>query len=208
MASSYLTFMQVCDDQYKSLDEILLGEFMIRFNGQLSNDQIDSIYQDLKDLASNSTYPVYVDDYRDVLQPVNTANLAMSFFFGFTVIVAMAISFFSLMSSMYTNVYEQAKEIGILRSVGIPYGWVQRIYIYESFILVLSSSLMGMVIGIGVGWTVAIQRVLFTELPIPFRFPIELFVIVFIMSIVFSVISSFGPVTMIMKRPIVSILRM
>jgi len=84
---------------------------------------------------------------------------------------------------------------------------MQRIYIYEAFILVLSSSILGILIGVGVGWTVAIQRVLFTELPVPFRFPYELFLVVFSMSIVFAVISSWAPIWIIMRRPIVSLMR-
>ena len=205
---SHPTWLRLCGGTYYSVDDIPLGNFFVQLNPDLTTKEIDHIKSAMKNLASSSTYLQYVVDYRDFLQIIHQANIAMSFFFGFTVIVAMAISFFSLMSSMYTNIYEQSKEIGILRAIGIPYGWMQRIYIYEAFILVLASSLMGMMIGIGVGWTVALQRVLFTALPIPFRFPWELFLIVFFMSILFSIISSWGPITVIMRKPIVSILRM
>ena len=51
--------------------------------------------------------------------PFQSANVAITAFFNFTTIIAMAISFFSLMSSMFTNVYEQTKEIAILRALGI-----------------------------------------------------------------------------------------
>lgn len=44
---------------------------------------------------------------------------------------------------MYTNVYEQTKEIGILRSIGVSKFRMYRVYIYESLVLVLSSSLLG-----------------------------------------------------------------
>lgn len=205
----YPTWRLMCQQQFASMDQIPLGSFFAKPIDPEDGQILDNIEAGMRSLVSSGpTYSMYVSDYRDILEPIKQANIAMNFFFSFTVIVAMAISFFSLMSSMYTNIYEQAKEIGILRAVGMPYGWLQRVYIYEAFILVLSSSLMGMLIGSGVGWTVAIQRVLFTQLPIPFEFPILLFLVVFVMSIIFALISSWTPVSSIMKRPIVSILRM
>jgi ABC-type antimicrobial peptide transport system permease subunit len=58
---------------------------------------------------------------------------------------------------MYTNVREQAKEIAVLRAVGIPKFWVYRIFGIEAFLLVLSSSLLGILIGVVVGYTMTIQ---------------------------------------------------
>ena len=84
---------------------------------------------------------------------------------------------------------------------------MQRIYIYESFILVFSSSLLGIMIGVVVGWTVSIQRVLFTELPLPFQFPWQLFMVVFAMSISFALVSSWAPIWAMMRNPVVSLLR-
>ena len=205
----YPLWRQMCQQTFSSMDDIPLGSFFAKPVDPDSSLMLDDISSGMRSLfTSGRTYSMQLVDYRDILEPIKQANIAMNFFFSFTVIVAMAISFFSLMSSMYTNIFEQAKEIGILRAVGMPYGWLQRVYIYEAFIVVFSSSLMGMLIGSGVGWTVAIQRVLFTQLPIPFQFPIILVVVVFAMSVIFAFISSWSPVTSIMKRPIVSILRM
>lgn len=50
----------------------------------------------------------------------------MSYFFNFTTVIAMLISFFSLMASMYTNIHEQTKEIGILRAIGVHKFWMYR----------------------------------------------------------------------------------
>ena len=46
-------------------------------------------------------------------EALEKADIAISFFFAFTTVVAMAICFFSLTSSMYTNVRENAKETGV-----------------------------------------------------------------------------------------------
>jgi ABC-type antimicrobial peptide transport system permease subunit len=48
----------------------------------------------------------------------------MKYIFSLTTLIAMFICFFSLMSSMFTNVYEQTKEIGVLRALGTRLSFV------------------------------------------------------------------------------------
>lgn len=85
--------------------------------------------------------------------------------------ITMFLCFFSLSSSMSANLYEQSKEIGIMRATGFTKNRVYLLYIYEAFILVLSSSLLGILIGTIVGFTMTLQQILFTEIPLVFYFP-------------------------------------
>jgi ABC-type antimicrobial peptide transport system permease subunit len=57
--------------------------------------------------------------------------------------MAMVAAFFSLNSSMLTNISEQTKEVGILRAVGLTKAAIFRLYIYEAFILIIGASLLG-----------------------------------------------------------------
>lgn len=205
---SFTTYMRLSHGVISSMDELPLSNFHVQLPMDASDKVLDRVKGELKSLASKANYRLHVSDYRKDLEPLDDANTAMDFFFVFTVIVAMAISFFSLMSSMYTNILEQAKEIGVLRALGVPNGWLQRIYVYEAFTLVFAASFMGMMIGVVVGWTVALQRVLFTELPVPFEFPFALFGLMVLMAAVFAVISSYSPIAMLTRKPIVQVLRM
>jgi len=63
-------------------------------------------------IQSTKLSDVTVYDYNSRTDIINLVDIAITFFFGFTIVIAMIICFFSLVSSMYTNVYEQAKEIG------------------------------------------------------------------------------------------------
>jgi ABC-type antimicrobial peptide transport system permease subunit len=67
--------------------------------------------------------------------------------------ITMFLCFFSLSSSMTANLYEQTKEIGVLRSIGFTKIRIIILYTYEAFILVMASSLSGIIIGIIVGWS-------------------------------------------------------
>lgn len=80
---------------------------------------------------------VYIWDYDTAAKPLETANLAMSILFNVTTVFAMLICFFSLVSSMYSNVHDQAKEIGVLLSVGLQKNLLRRIYIEEALLVVL-----------------------------------------------------------------------
>jgi len=146
-------------------------------------------------------------DYRTTVKPFEVATLAITYFFNITTIIAMAISFFSLMSSMFTNVYEQTKEIAILRALGMSKFSLYRIYIYEAFVLVMSSSLLGVLIGTGVSYTMTIQQFLFTQLPVPFSFPWTILLTVFFCSILFSILAAFSPIYRVLQFRVVQIFR-
>jgi len=119
----------------------------------------------------------------------------------------MLVCFFSLDSSMFNSIYGQTKEISLLRAVGVSKWWLYRIYIYEAIIIVLSSSLLGIIIGSVVGYTMVIQRILFTQLPLAFVFPYDIVVVVGISSVVLGFISSFGPIHFLLRMTTVELMR-
>jgi ABC-type antimicrobial peptide transport system permease subunit len=80
----------------------------------------------------------------------------VSLLFDLVIIITMFLCFFSLSSSMSANLLEQAKEIGVLRAIGFRKVRIVMLYIYEAFILVLASSLMGILVGVGVGWSMTV----------------------------------------------------
>jgi len=203
---SFTTFMRLSGGNITSMEDCPIRFLLLKLN-EVTDSEIDDVVKDLESLVL-AQGQLDVWDYRQAVSPITTANTVMSYFFNFTTVVAMLISFFSLMSSMYTNIYEQTKEIGVLRAIGVHKFWMFRIYLYEAFILVLSSSLLGILIGFIVSYTMTIQRVLFTQLPIPFSFPYVLLAIVIGCSAVFALLASFWPARSVVKLPVVQIMRM
>ncbi len=191
-----------------SVEDLPYSELLLQVSGDYTQkgpkrDELKSqLYELIKDQPG-----LRVWDYYGSSNPIEKADKILTAFFMFTTVVAMLIASFSLVSSMYTNIYEQTKEIGIVRAIGMRRAWLRRIYIYEAFVLVLASSLLGVIIGSAVGYTMLLQRILFTQLPLPFRFPWQILIVVFIFSMVFALASSLGPITSVMKKSIVHILR-
>ena len=85
----------------------------------------------------------------------------LNMLFGIVIPIIMFLCFFSLSSSMTANIYEQNKEIAIMRAIGFTKSVVARLYIYEAFILVSASSVLGVFIGVIIGYIMTMQRVLF-----------------------------------------------
>ena len=87
---------------------------------------------------------------------LDEVDAIVSLLFDIVIVITMFLCFFSLSSSMSANLLEQAKEIGVLRAIGFRKIRIILLYVYEAFILVVTSALMGVFIGVGVGWSMTI----------------------------------------------------
>merc|ERR1711871_1803304 len=103
---------------------------------------------------------------------------------------------------MATNIHEQIKEISVLRAIGMRNSDLRRVYTYEAFALVLSASLMGMAIGTVVGWTMSLQRMLFTEIYVPFIFPVAQFIAVLMVAFLSGIMASAVPISGVLSMKI------
>lgn len=77
------------------------------------------------------------------LESMEQANMTLALLFQIVTVVVLIVAFFSLNSSMFTNIMEQKMEIGILRALGVQRFAVFRLYAYEAFFLIFAASLLG-----------------------------------------------------------------
>jgi len=85
--------------------------------------------------------------------------------------VTMFLCFFSLCASMSANLYEQRKEVGVLRAIGFTKYRCSVLYFYEALVLVLTSCILGVLIGTVVGYTMLLQFNLFLKTTVEPFFP-------------------------------------
>jgi len=204
--TGFTTFLEFTKARVKGIEEIPFRYFLLKLRDDITDGDKDRIILAFQNLWQGDE-TINMWDYRNTVKPFEVATVAISYFFNGTTIIAMLISFFSLMSSMFTNVYEQTKEIAILRALGISKFALYRIYIYEAFVLVMSSSLLGILIGTTVSYTMTLQQLLFTQLPIPFSFPWTIMFTVFLGSVLFSIMASFSPIYRVLRFRVVQIFR-
>lgn len=127
------------EPRYNSLADIPLGAVYIRLRADISVADYRSV---LHSVSSLTTYE-YVADIRELLSGSNQARAAMDVLFSVVTVLVMVIAFFSLNTSMYVNIIEQAREIGVMRALGFSRPAVLRLYFYEAMILTLSSAVLG-----------------------------------------------------------------
>ncbi|KAG5493177.1 hypothetical protein GH5_01917 [Leishmania sp. Ghana 2012 LV757] len=144
---------------------------------------------------------VTVKAITDDTSGMEDATKLLSIFFIAAEIMILLICFFSLMSSMTTNVLDSSKEIGVLLCMGMSHFQVYRVFVWEAFILVVSSGFMGLLVGLVVAYTMQLQNVLFTQLPLPFPFPYLQLAILVVMGLVSALASSISPVAYLLGLP-------
>ena len=127
--------------------------------------------------------------------------------FNGCITVMMFICFFSLSANMSANLLEQQKEIGILRSIGVTNIRIRLLFFYEAFVLVLSASILGVITGSIIGFTMSRQQTMFTGIPLKFIFPWNQLWLILALSILLAFLATFGPATQITRKEIARILK-
>jgi len=143
-----------------------------------------------------------IQDSIELVASTGDAISILNIFFILVSIIAVVLCFFVLWLSFTANVNENAWEFGVLRALGLNVSRVIRMYIYEALCLILSSVIIGAVIGLLVSITLTLQFNLFTELAFTFDFPYALFFSVFGMSLAVSIIGSYLPAHGFKKKDI------
>ncbi len=81
---------------------------------------------------------------------------------------------------------------------------IVKIYIYEGFVLVINSCLIGIGVGYFVAWMMGLQRELFSDLPVQIQ--VKGLPIIVVAAIVSSVLSTFKPLKEIFDNTISQIM--
>jgi ABC-type antimicrobial peptide transport system permease subunit len=99
----------------------------------------------------------YVDYHLEELKNKNVLKLVNTIV-DMVVLITIFLCFFSLSANMSANLYEQTKEIAVLRSIGLTKSRIRMLYFYEALLLVLASCMLGICIGVILGYTLTIQQ--------------------------------------------------
>eukprot|EP00163_Fabomonas_tropica_P033490 TRINITY_DN8839_c0_g1_i1.p1 TRINITY_DN8839_c0_g1~~TRINITY_DN8839_c0_g1_i1.p1 ORF type:complete len:1111 (+),score=85.28 TRINITY_DN8839_c0_g1_i1:98-3430(+) len=206
---SMSTMVRLTQGRFSSVTDLPIREVYLKTRDGMSDAEQDKLIEDLNK-AKEEVFNIpeaEIWDYRAEVSSVLDTVGILNIFFTIVTVLAMVLCFFSLSSSMYTNIVEQTKEIAVLRAIGLTRGALTRVYIYEAFIVVFTASLLGTVIGTMVGFTMTLQRALFTLLPIAFVFPYQVLILVIIVAMVVAIMSAWAPTRRVAKAPIVETMR-
>ena len=220
-----VSYIYISNEQMKQLVDIESQIYNINFMN-LSNVTVDGLRKKriilkFKDNAPNelkkmvffamnnylegiNTYNAQVIDITDITQNIKIVIEYLLLVIG---IIAFILSFFLIWISFYSNIKENIAEYGIMRSIGLTKVQNIRIYLYEATTIILTSIIIGTIIGIIISCLLILQFDIFMELPFILNFPYKFYFILIIMGLLFGLLGSYYPIYAINTINLVKIMK-
>ncbi|MCH7231558.1 FtsX-like permease family protein [Glycomyces sp. L485] len=105
--------------------------------------------------------------------------------------LAIIIAIIGVVNTLVLSVLERTRELGLLRAVGMTRGQARLMITIESVIICMFGAVLGIAVGIGLGWTV--QQALESEGLTQFALPWLLIVVYLIAAVVVGLLAAIAP---------------
>lgn len=139
------------------MSELPIWELNVKFDLSTPSSVIDGFKKALSASTGMSNISYKVVGLGDTTTTTKISHV-LDIVFNTITLLIMFMCFFALSANMSANLYNQTKEIGVLRSIGITTIRIKMLYFYEAMVLVLSSCLMGVIVGCFVAYTFILQQ--------------------------------------------------
>jgi putative ABC transport system permease protein len=136
-------------------------------------DKPASVMPVIEDLKGKLTgYPIY--SMEELISLISANNLPMlAAFTGVVIGISVIVGFLVVFLSMYTSVLERTREIGILKALGASPAFVLRILLWETALIALFGSALGIVGAFGSRWLIgAVASAWLSQYIVPDWWPI------------------------------------
>ncbi|TXT67169.1 MAG: conserved membrane protein of unknown function [Promethearchaeota archaeon] len=166
---------------------------------------VEDFKEDLETQYSNIDFTIddSVSKINDAIETNESRSALMELILVFTVLI----SIFGLVSNMFAVIKERKFEIGILRSMGLKTSNIRQMFLTESIIVMISSALMGFLIGLLSAYLLETTMALITEMPTVFSIPWDTVLRVFSITIIVGIIGMYIILWNTSKKSVVEIFR-
>jgi len=182
---------------------------------------IDRMFIKLRDDQSISAYSIesFINELYRVDYNYNLYNLKRlisqqqsTFFildtlFSLIAMTTVFICIFGLLSSSYSTIVERKKEVGIVRTLGLKGREINRLFIIEALVIMISSGTVGVVVGWLSAWIVTSNLSTLTGQPDVIFVPTSSILFIFTVSIAMILIGMTLLLRKVRKQKIVDIYR-
>ena len=208
----YLEMLQKCRNYFAdSIEDLYLINYEnlpiegmnIKPKESATEEDIENINSILRFLGPN----VELWFFANMKKRFDMASNIVFFIFYIVSTIVLIFCLFNLTASMTINIFDQKKEIAILRSLGTKKNHIIFIYVAESFILILSSSIIGSIIGSIISYTMALQWTIFTNVNVVFHLPVGSIILIVLFSIFGGIISTYFPAKRMLNNSIAQLIK-
>jgi len=188
-ASANMGGVMVSQETYMTLMDIppipYLDKIFIKLN-LYSQDLSQEIINDVQKNDENFDFEVISLQQRVTQQQLLFS--VINVFFSITLDATIIICLFGLLSSSYSTIIERKKEVGIIRTLGLKGKEIVRLFTIESLIILMSSGTVGVIVGWITSLLLSMSMNLMSGLPNIPVFPLSDTIIIFSLSIIFTLI--------------------
>jgi putative ABC transport system permease protein len=176
----------------------LTGESAFKVvNIQLAGRDQEQAVQAIKELAGKH---ITFHDERQKNAEVDQTFFTMAVFvYGFIAVIAL-ISILNIINTMNTSVAAKTRYLGVMRAVGMAGTQLERMVLTEAAVYSLAGCINGCILGI------MLQKALVTKLlatyHIIWRFPLTQIILIFVCTVIMTVVSVTGPLKRLKARGI------
>ncbi|CAD8197204.1 unnamed protein product [Paramecium octaurelia] len=205
-SSKYKKIIQFIEQLPKNLSFGLpKDQLFIKFNRETTREERLDFSNRLRNYFTNDQ--IYLIDSQELMRTFDEVFTYFEIFNAVVAAIALILSFFLLLISFISNVRNNCWEIGILRAIGLQEVQIQKVFIYESISLIVSSGIIGSLVGFIIASTFAMQIATFSESQYKLAFPLYTFLFTFLGGILIAVASSYLAVRQLKNKEIASILK-
>ncbi|GAG86966.1 unnamed protein product, partial [marine sediment metagenome] len=113
--------------------------------------QIDQIEVEIEN-KFESNYDFYITNVERSIRNQEQTFMYLNMLFQLITMATVVICLFGLLSASYSTILERKKEIAIVRTLGLKGNSVNRMFIIEAFIIMISSGAVGVLVGWLTAW--------------------------------------------------------
>ena len=167
----------------------------------------DSIEKIINVIGNDLYFDVYLYLFQKRIDKIETIEKIIFNIYHIVISIILFFCFFNITASMTINIFEQKKEIAILRSLGMNQKQIIYIYVCEAIILIFSSSIIGIIIGSFISYTMSLQWQMFTYINIAYNLKLQSLIMIILFSILGGILSTIVPAKNMLKIPISQLIK-
>ncbi|MHA1618501.1 MAG: ABC transporter permease [Promethearchaeota archaeon] len=178
-AQNYIRGMNIPGEEQAYIDKIFV-KVQDGYNSTIVANMIEEEFGDDFNLRVGLT--------SEGIAEAERAFLIVKYLFLAILIGTVLIALFGLITSSYSSILERKREIGIIRTLGLYGSEVERMFLLENMILLLSSSTSGGLIGFLMALGLSENMTLFIQSPRMIAIPWDIIAIIYSVSVITLII--------------------